>query len=102
MKIFSDQYRDKTGLLSKVDGKVDDKIHNIYKFYDSFLNNLGGNKLSWEQQLMYTAALEERLLISSLIEDANLQIAKSQAISDKRAEAYRVIRQTYDDFRAKF
>jgi len=37
-----------------------------------------------------------------LIEDANLQLSKAQAISDKRAEAYRVIRQTYDEFRSKF
>jgi hypothetical protein len=58
LKIFSDQYRDKTGLLQKGDGKFDDKLHNIYKYYDSFLGNLGGSKLSWEQQLMYTAALE--------------------------------------------
>lgn len=31
-----------------------------------------------------------------------MQINKSKEISDRRAEAYRVIRQTYDDFRNKF
>jgi len=48
------------------------------------LNNLGGSNLSWEQQLIYTAALEERLLVASLIDEANLQIKKAQTISDKR------------------
>jgi len=58
LKIFSDQYRDKTGLLQGVsDGKFNDGIHKIYGFYENFLNNLGGSNLSWEQQLIYTAAL---------------------------------------------
>lgn len=58
LKIFSDQYRDKSGLLQGVnDGKFNDGIHKIYGFYENFLNNLGGSNLSWEQQLIYTAAL---------------------------------------------
>ena len=57
LKIFSDQYRDKTGLLSQTDGKFEDKIHKVYKFYETFLENLGGSNLSWEQQLMFSAAL---------------------------------------------
>lgn len=59
LKIFSDQYRDKSGLLQGADGKFADGIHKIYGFYENFLSNLGGaNNLSWEQQLIYTAALE--------------------------------------------
>ena len=85
LKIFSDQYREKSGLLQGVtDAKFNDGIHKIYGFYENFLNNLGGSNLSWEQQLIYTAALEERLLVASLIDEANLQIKKAQTISDKR------------------
>ena len=81
LKIFSNQYREKSGLLQGADGKFSDSIHRIYGFYDSFLNNLGGSSLSFEQQLIYTAALEERLLVSSLIDEANLQIKRAQTIS---------------------
>jgi hypothetical protein len=58
LKIFSDQFRDKSGILQGADGKFADGIHRIYGFYENFLNNLGGSNLSWEQQLIYTAALE--------------------------------------------
>jgi hypothetical protein len=37
LKIFSDQYRDKSGLLSSTDGKFEDKVHKVYKFYENFL-----------------------------------------------------------------
>ena len=85
LKIFSDQYREKSGLLQGVtDAKFNDGIHKIYGFYENFLNNLGGSNLPWEQQLIYTGALEERLLVASLIDEANLQIKKAQTISDKR------------------
>eukprot|EP00178_Gracilaria_changii_P011498 TRINITY_DN3268_c0_g2_i4.p1 TRINITY_DN3268_c0_g2~~TRINITY_DN3268_c0_g2_i4.p1 ORF type:complete len:266 (+),score=28.90 TRINITY_DN3268_c0_g2_i4:1144-1941(+) len=50
---------------------------------------------------MYTAALEERLLIASLVEQANLEIKKAQEISDKRIEAFRIIQQSYNDLLAK-
>ena len=102
LKIFSDQYRDKTGLLSQTDGKFEDKIHKVYKFYESFLDGLGGSNLSWEQQLMFSAALEERLIVANLIEEANLQISKVQSISDKRGEAFRVIKQAYTDLRGSY
>lgn len=102
LRIFSDQYRDKSGILQGADGKFADGIHRIYGFYENFLNNLGGSNLSWEQQLIYTAALEERLLVASLIDEANLQIKKSQAISDKRGEAFRVLKQSIGDLKARF
>lgn len=103
LKIFSDQHRDKTGLLQGVsDGKFIDGIHKIYGFYENFLSNLGGSNLSWEQQLIYTAALEERLLVASLIDEANLQIKKAQTISDKRGEAFRVLKQSIGDLKIKF
>jgi hypothetical protein len=103
LKIFSDQYRDKSGLLLQGgDGKFGNEIHRIYGFYQNFLNNLGGSNLSWEQQIIYTAALEERLLVASLIDEANLQIQKAQSISDKRGDAFRVIKQSIVDLRARF
>jgi hypothetical protein len=102
LKIFSDQYRDKSGLLQGADGKFGDSIHRIYGFYENFLTNLGGSNLSWEQQLIYTAALEERLLVASLIDEANLQVKKAQTISDKRGEAFRFIKQSVTDLRARF
>jgi hypothetical protein len=47
LKIFSDQYREKTGLLKGSDSKFNEEIHRIYGFYENFLNNLGGPNLSW-------------------------------------------------------
>lgn len=47
LKIFSDQYREKSGLLQGTDGKFGDTIHRIYGFYNNFLSNLGGANLSW-------------------------------------------------------
>ncbi len=102
LKIFSDQFRDKSGILEGASGKFGDSIHRIYGFYDNFLKNLGGSSLSLEQQLIYTAALEERLLVASLIDEANLQIKKAQAISDKRAEAFRILKQSLTDLKSKF
>lgn len=102
LKIFSDQYREKSGLLQGADGKFGENLHKIYGFYDSFLNNLGGNNLSYEQQLIYTAALEERLLVASLIDEANLQIKKAQTISEKRGEAFRVLKQEILELSTKF
>lgn len=102
LRIFSDQYRDKSGILQGTDGRFNETIHKIYGFYDNFLNNLGGANLSWEQQLIYTAALEERLLVASLIDEANLQISKAQAISDKRAEAFKIVNQSVKELRTRF
>lgn len=103
LKIFSDQYRDKSGLLQGADGRFAEGIHKIYGFYENFLNNLGGSgNMSWEQQLIYTAALEERLLVASLVDEANLQIKRAQAISEKRGEAFRVVKQSISDLKGRF
>ncbi|MCB0369645.1 MAG: hypothetical protein KDD45_09425, partial [Bdellovibrionales bacterium] len=68
LKLFQSQFKDKSGLLDGTSGGLANNLQKVYGFYDSFLGNLGGSSLTREQQLMYTAALEERLLISSLIE----------------------------------
>jgi hypothetical protein len=41
-------------------------------------------------------------LVASLIDEANLQIKKAQTISDKRGEAFRIIKQSITDLKAKF
>jgi len=103
LKMFSDQYRQKNGLLDLgKDGRINENISKIYSFYDNFLNSLGGSSLTGEQQLIYTAALEERLLISSLAEEANLQIRKAQEISNQRGEAFKIIQQSYNDLMQNF
>lgn len=67
LRVFSDQFKERGGLLNIGSGKLSDNFDRIYGFYDNFLSNLGGPNLSKDQQLMYTAALEERLLIASLV-----------------------------------
>ena len=67
IRVFSDQFKERGGLLNIGDGTLGDNFTKIYGFYDNFLNSLGGPNLSKDQQLMYTAALEERLLIASLV-----------------------------------
>ncbi len=68
LKMFSNQYREKSGLLDIQGGDFGKNLHRVYGFYDNFLSSIGGASLTHEQQLMYSAALEERLLMSSLIE----------------------------------
>lgn len=46
LKIFSDQFRQKGGLLDLQGGKLTDNLHKVYGFYDNFLNSLGGSNLS--------------------------------------------------------
>lgn len=58
LKVFSEQFRDKKGLLDLNGGKISDNLNRIYGFYDNFLSSLGGSNLSRDQQFMYTAALE--------------------------------------------
>ena len=41
-------------------------------------------------------------MVASLIDEANLQIKKAQAISDKRGDAFRVLKQSITDLKAKF
>lgn len=41
-------------------------------------------------------------MVASLIDEANLQIQKAHSISDKRGEAFRVIKQSVADLRARF
>ena len=67
LKVFSSQFREKNGLLN-IEGGLEKNLHKVFGFYDNFLSSLGGSSLSNDSQLMYTAALEERLLMSSLIE----------------------------------
>jgi hypothetical protein len=40
--------------------------------------------------------------LQALIDEANLQIQKAQAISDKRGEAFRVLKQSIGDLRVRF
>lgn len=102
LKVFSNQYREKTGLLDIKGGDFGQNLHRVYGYYDNFLTSLGGESLTHDQQLMYSAALEERLLMSSLIEEANLQIQKAQSISENRSEAFKVLLQSYNDLTARF
>lgn len=102
LRIFSDQFRSKEGLLNFNGGQLSDNIHKVYGFYDNFLSTLGGSSLSKEQELMYTAALEERLLVASLVGEANLQIKKAQEISNQRAEAFKILQQSYLDLTKQF
>lgn len=102
LKMFSNQFREKSGLLDINNGGLQKNLSKVYSFYDNFLGSIGGSALSNDSQLMFTAALEERLLMTSLIEQANLQIRKAQEISKNRGEAFRVILQSYNDIIGKF
>ena len=77
LRMFSEQFKEKSGVLN-VGGNFSANLDRIYGFYDNFLSGLGGSNLTNDQQLMYTAALEERLLVASLVKEANLEIKKAQ------------------------
>ena len=102
LKMFSNQFREKGGLLELKEGNFGQNLHRIYGFYDNFLSSMGGASLTHDQQLMYTAALEERLLMSSIIDEANLQIQKAQSISENRTEAFKVVLQSYNEILQRF
>lgn len=57
LRLFSDQIKDKGGLLDFKGGRISGEFERIYGFYDNFLSSLGGPNLTKDQQLMYTAAL---------------------------------------------
>lgn len=41
-------------------------------------------------------------MVANLVEEANSEIKKAQTISDKRAEAFRYLKQSVTDMRARF
>ena len=102
LKIFSNQYREKSGILNFKDGGLSQNLHRVFGFYDNFLDSLGGASLSQQQSLLFCAALEERLTLTTLIEEANLEISKAKQISDNRAEAFNIVLQSYNDLLSKF
>lgn len=54
------------------------------------------------EKLIYTASLQQRLVMGDLIREANLEIEKVKKISEGRDEAYKRIKQDYFDLTHKF
>ena len=68
LKAFTDQFHERSGILICEDLDFKARLKQIGQYFENFLCGLGGSSLSHEQELMYSCALEERLLMSALIE----------------------------------
>jgi hypothetical protein len=67
----------------------------IYNYYEQILNSLGGSNLVNDQQLIYTSAVQERLINTALVREANIEIDKVKNISDQRNEAFKLLKQSF-------
>ena len=91
--------------LSEFGSNVQGDLANSLKTYtDSALkkfSSIGGN---WgrDHELMLYTILQERFVMANLIKNANLEIEKAKAISDKRLEGLRRYKQTNSLFQEKY
>lgn len=86
-----------TGLSSELAGALKTYTDGALKKF----NALGG---SWtrDHELMLNTILQERFTMANIIKNANLEIEKAKAISDKRLEGLRRYKQTNSVFQEKY
>ena len=101
MRIFASEFKYKDLLEGKVQG-FETQMNMIYNEFDDLLRSLGGSELTKDQQLIFTSAIQERLVMASLIKEANLEICKVKQISDERNEAFKIMKQTHLDLINRF
>lgn len=102
LKVFTEQFHERSGILVCEDLDFKSRLSQIGTYFENFLCGLGGSSLSHEQELMYSCALEERLLMTALIEEANCEIDKAKQIAEIRGEAFKKIIDAFDQLFVKF
>lgn len=65
LKIFASDFKYRDFFEGKLN--LEDNISLIYNQYDDILKNMGGSTLANDQQLIFTSALQERLINAALI-----------------------------------
>ena len=93
LKIFASDFKYRDFFEGKLN--LEDNISLIYNHYDDILKNMGGSTLANDQQLIFTSALQERLINAALIREANIEIDKVKSISDQRNEAFKLLKQNF-------
>lgn len=61
-----------------------------------------GKTWSTDHEEIFNTVLQERFLMANIIQQANLEIERAKSISEQRAEAYRMIKQTNDLVQSKY
>lgn len=93
LKIFASDFKYKDFFEGKLD--LQNNLSMVYNYYEQILNSLGGSNLVNDQQLIYTSAVQERLINTALIREANIEIDKVKNISDQRNEAFKLLKQSF-------
>ena len=93
LKIFASDFKYKDFFEGKLD--LQNNLSMIYNYYEQILNSLGGSNLVNDQQLIYTSAVQERLINTALVREANIEIDKVKNISDQRNEAFKLLKQSF-------
>jgi len=76
----------------------------LTSYRESMYNKLLSYGKSWstDHEAMFNTVLQERFLMANTIKQANLEIERSKAISDQRAEAFKKVKQAYDNMSGKY
>lgn len=82
LKIFASDFKYKDFFEGKE--ILGENVSTIYAHYDNMLNTLGGSNLELAEKMIYTASLQQRLIMGDLIREANLEIEKVKKISEGR------------------
>ena len=76
----------------------------LTSYKESMYNKLLSYGKSWstDHEAMFNTILQERFLMANTIKQANLEIERSKAISDQRSEAFKKVKQAYDNISTKY
>lgn len=69
LTMFASDFKYKDIFESKYD--LNGVMNVLYNHYDDVLRSLGGTSLSSDEQLLFSTALQEKILMGSVLENAN-------------------------------
>lgn len=84
LKIFASDFKYKDMFEGKGQFNINAELGVLYNQYDGILEALGGSELSADQQLLYTSALQEKLIMGTVVREANIEIDKVKSISKEK------------------
>ena len=101
LKIFATDFKYRE-LFEGKDFNIDGQLNILYNHYDDLLRSIGGSNLTADQQLIYSSALQQKLLMGGVIREANIEIDKVKKVSEERNEAFKQMKQGYLNLIGKF
>ena len=91
-------------LDGKSSGLGEDLNKQLTSYRESVYNNLLKHGKTWgtDHEAIFNTVLQERFMMANMIQSANLEIERSRAISEQRAEAFRKIKAAHDQVQGGF